>query len=475
LFQVKPAISHSHISQDALIVAVTESPHLLSTSSVQSTVQQWSARLAIPAVALDLRCENSRWLVDRDTAYDRWCSALERLPWDIERLVIVPFGLASADLSVAKSALVFSSSHRVQELFLAQRMRNRDWADLIAAMVAGDDPSPDCAAYPELHPKQVILVSSSEANQDVGEELAGISHWLGQQDGLSASYALLGGERPVFDESVAGRFEHLLIVPWRVDALCLSVGSIDRPAIIGSRSNPPRSFEMLGHGALSSVLTNKFLEAFELPSIALLEDEFRSSGASAFGPAGERGLTRLQMEMNDWLPSAYSSGTDTVRPRSMGSAKLAYDEQGRVAWDKIWTSFCDLAMAGGPPHRGKLLEAITAETALRSPDAYAGVLAELERGITLASGLATTKCLVPGWVGVQCDNEEMAAWLLRAIIVENIMVRREESILYLPAAPHFALEREIKNVVTSVAKTVHYWRAHWKGKSVSPPRGQVIR
>ena len=49
---------------------------------------------------------------------------------------------------------------------------------------------------------------------------------------------------------------------------------------------------------------------------------------------------------------------------------------------------------------------------------------------------------------------------MRAIIVENIMVRREGGVLYLPAGPHFTLKREIKNVVTAIAKTVHYWTAH---------------
>ena len=49
---------------------------------------------------------------------------------------------------------------------------------------------------------------------------------------------------------------------------------------------------------------------------------------------------------------------------------------------------------------------------------------------------------------------------MRAIIVENVMVRRQGYILFLPAGPQFTLQREIKNVVTVIAKTVHYWSAH---------------
>jgi sirohydrochlorin cobaltochelatase len=33
-------------------------------------------------------------------------------------------------------------------------------------------------------------------------------------------------------------------------------------------------------------------------------------------------------------------------------------------------------------------------------------------------------------------------------------------VLFLPAAPSFTLDKEIKNVVTVVAKTHHYWTEH---------------
>jgi len=110
---------------------------------------------------------------------------------------------------------------------------------------------------------------------------------------------------------------------------------------------------------------------------------------------------------------------------------------------------------------------VTAEDALAEPEPYEAVVAEIERGIHLAASLPTVRSRMPGWVGVRCESEEMAIWLLRAIIVENIMVRREEEILYLPAGPRFTIQREIKNIVTSVAKTVHYWSAHLKTKRKS--------
>ena len=38
--------------------------------------------------------------------------------------------------------------------------------------------------------------------------------------------------------------------------------------------------------------------------------------------------------------------------------------------------------------------------------------------------------------------------------------RTLRQVVFVPAGPDFALEHEIKNVVTVVAKTVHYWTEH---------------
>src|SRR3954468_8293994 len=71
-------------------------------------------------------------------------------------------------------------------------------------------------------------------------------------------------------------------------------------------------------------------------------------------------LEALESKLRAILPEQYRDSYDQVVPVSMGSAGLKYDADGRVAWDQIWGSFCDLAMAGGPPHRGALLQPATA-------------------------------------------------------------------------------------------------------------------
>ena len=57
--------------------------------------------------------------------------------------------------------------------------------------------------------------------------------------------------------------------------------------------------------------------------------------------------TVLDSRLKLLLPTEYRETYETIEPKPMGSAGLKYDDSGQVAWDEIWGSFCDLAMAGG--------------------------------------------------------------------------------------------------------------------------------
>ena len=177
-------------------------------------------------------------------------------------------------------------------------------------------------------------------------------------------------------------------------------------------------------------------------------------------PTKPAAIQQAEENLRTLLPTIYSDRPDEVKPVSMGSAPLAFDVDGNVAWDCMWGSFCDLAMAGGPPHKGKLLEPATPDSCLAEPVRYATVCDEISRGIGLAARLQATPSSAMGWMRVQCRNGTMAEWLLRAITMENVSVRIEEDAILLPAGPAFRLEKEIKNVITAVAKTTHYWDGH---------------
>ena len=161
------------------------------------------------------------------------------------------------------------------------------------------------------------------------------------------------------------------------------------------------------------------------------------------------------------LPEDYhDSYEDEVQPVSMGSAGLRFDANGKVAWNEMWDTFCDLAMAGGPPHKGRLLEPASPAAVEAQPDRYVTVVEEISRGIRMVTGLDAELGSTPGWVRVICESEAMAGWLLRAIVIENVAAQADGPDLELPASPDYRLEKEIKNVVTVMAKSCHYWQEH---------------
>jgi sirohydrochlorin cobaltochelatase len=173
-----------------------------------------------------------------------------------------------------------------------------------------------------------------------------------------------------------------------------------------------------------------------------------------------RELDELDLRLRVLLPETYQDNYESLEAKPMGSAGLKYGPDGRVAWDQIWQSFCDLAMAGGPPHKGTLLEPGRAEDIDAQRARYDEVVDEICRGIILASELPAQASPEAGWVSVDCYSETMASWLLRAIVMENVAVRSRGRVVMLPAAPHFQIDKEIKNVVTVIAKTTHYWMGH---------------
>jgi hypothetical protein len=168
----------------------------------------------------------------------------------------------------------------------------------------------------------------------------------------------------------------------------------------------------------------------------------------------------LDTRLKTLLPAEYQETYEQMEPKPMRSAGLKYDADGQVAWDQIWGSFCDLAMAGGPPHKGRLLEPGTQADIDAAFDRYDEVADEICRGIRMVTGLRAYVAPDPGWICVTCHGDAMAGWLVRAIAMENVAVRRRGAILELPVSPHFRLEKEIKNVITVIAKTSHYWLGH---------------
>jgi sirohydrochlorin cobaltochelatase len=149
---------------------------------------------------------------------------------------------------------------------------------------------------------------------------------------------------------------------------------------------------------------------------------------------------------------------DPNDPRApMPSAPMQYNDDGTVAWGDMWDTYCMLALDGGPPHRGTLLTAPTHADATYPQ--YLEVQREIVRGIKAVSGLDATAG-PPGWVAVEAGHAGYAHWLVTAITEENVEAKRDGSHVLVPCGEYFTVKGEIKNVITAVAKTTHYWGEH---------------
>jgi hypothetical protein len=156
-----------------------------------------------------------------------------------------------------------------------------------------------------------------------------------------------------------------------------------------------------------------------------------------------------------------------VRPDSapMSSAPFLWRSDGRPDWASMWTTFCELALYGGPPQRGP--ESALRATGAALADSDGEMLAEIRRGIWETTGLYA-EAGPAGWLAVTCDSPTMAAWMCATIILENVGARVEDDRLLVPAGPGYRLTDEVKSVITVIAKTHHYWQAHINGAGDGP-------
>lgn len=144
--------------------------------------------------------------------------------------------------------------------------------------------------------------------------------------------------------------------------------------------------------------------------------------------------------------------------KPMAAAPMRYNDDGTVDWGNMWDSFCVLASAGGPPHRGTLLQ--PDESVDINSEGYQNTAKEIIRGIFLVSGLRAQLTDKPGWLAVPCDSEGMAEWVAEQAKHENVKFTHEGNHVYVPCGVDWPVKGEVKNVITVVAKTTHYWQDH---------------
>jgi len=434
---------------DVLLVVPTQSYLPCPPISVAAAIEQVQKRLEGTGTVISILDLGDDHHADGDDVYDR----LRDEPMIQEnagrmRVVIIPLGMEPLDAAQVRAVCWFSQVPHHADIFLADPPSHRDFGEWIGTSCR----TPERCG-------RVELIAPLQSDQTTTENMVLTAFWASESSGHEvrarrADWQSVLREREGLALRASDHEMPVGYLPWELEDRTSQQNPLGpAPVIIDSKK--VRAWSWFPSGMVASWIISGYLQAVRrrpIPALALASDSHTVERWST--------LERLRKREEELLPSEYSGVLEDVSPRSMGSVALRFDADGRVPWDKLWTSFCDLAMAGGPPHRGILLEPATAQEVAAAPEAYASVVQEIRRGITLASGLPTLDCNSPGWIGVECKDEAMAAWMLRAIIVENILVRREGITLYLPAGPDFKIAKEIKNVITAVAKTHHFWQSH---------------
>ena len=166
--------------------------------------------------------------------------------------------------------------------------------------------------------------------------------------------------------------------------------------------------------------------------------------------------SHLASQATLWTDQSLEAGAPPPPP--MAAAPFVYTEDGRPDWGTMWSSFCELALHGGAPHRGAD-DPVIANAAVADAGSGSEAAAELRRGIFATTGLAAEEA-EPGWLAIVCYNRRMAAWMCAAIILENVDARCEGERMFVPSGGSLELTNGVKSVVTVVAKVHHYWAAH---------------
>src|SRR5262249_56584582 len=110
-----------------------------------------------------------------------------------------------------------------------------------------------------------------------------------------------------------------------------------------------------------------------------------------------------QEQRREYAPGARLDGGSP-----MSSAPFLWRPDGGPDWGGMWTTFCELALYGGPPQRGPKSPLRAVPRAAAESDNE--MLAEIRRGIWETTGLYA-ETAAPGWLAVTCDSPTMAAWM----------------------------------------------------------------
>ncbi len=337
---------------------------------------------------------------------------------------------------------------------------------LLAALDARISAADDGAVPPE--DTAILMVGRGTSDPDANSEVAQLARllWEGREWGF-VEVAYSGETRPSVEEGVRRCVrlgaQRVIVAPLllfqgiltqRIEAqACATARELGIPvAVAGSLGAHPALINLTLERAAEAAAGHVAMNCDRCKYRVALRG-FEAEVGRVQHSDHHHGLRGLERPLLGAVPRA----VDDTQP-GMGAAELRFRPDGMVEWGAMWQDFCELALTGGPPVRDNVLRSAVDE-ALATATADA-VAQEIARGISETTGLSVTDLSQPGWVGFACEDERMAVWVAAAIIVENIGARFDGTVVYVPAGPSWRLKSEIKNVITAVAKTCHYWREH---------------
>jgi hypothetical protein len=91
---------------------------------------------------------------------------------------------------------------------------------------------------------------------------------------------------------------------------------------------------------------------------------------------------------------------------------------------------------------GRLFETLSITTPFIQPaeDPTPEMAAEIERH----TGLRPSALRYRGWLGLECPSVESAIWMMRALVASNVLARREQTVLFVPAGD--VITREVVRI-----------------------------
>lgn len=156
---------------------------------------------------------------------------------------------------------------------------------------------------------------------------------------------------------------------------------------------------------------------------------------------------------------------DKAKP--MAAAPIVYDDSGKVAWDKMWDSYCNLAKEGGPSHRGKDQSIIKKSHITPETEEYRAAMNEALRGVGLIVPYKLSEDN-DGWITLELETSNKAKWFNEVINEENVEAKQNGKTILLPINDDFDVTHDVKSIITVVGKAHHYWKIHrsWFSKLI---------